>query len=428
MKVSPSRGLQGEVWIPPSKSHTLRALVFAALAQGESQIEAYLDSPDTQAMIEALKLLGVQIQVEPKKLIVQGLEGRFCPPEDVIDCGNSGQVLRFVGALASLMESYVIFTGDHSIRHQRPVQPLLQALQQLGAFAVSGRGDGRAPIIIKGPIVGGCCELEGGDSQPVSGLLIAAAFAPHPVEIHVNNPGETPWIEVTLSWLKKFGIPYERRGYTRYRLEGRASVKGFHYKVPGDFSTAAFPIASALLTKSELTLCNLDKEDVQGDKELVFLLEKMGACFSWQEEERKLHIKKSPHLEGRAIDINAMIDALPILTVLACFAKSKTTLYNAAIARAKESDRIHAIAEELKKMGACIEEFHEGLEIYPSPLQGSRLCSYKDHRIALSLVVAAMAAEKGDSVIEDVACIKKTYPGFFETFQRLGMQAQLIEK
>lgn len=418
--IQPSR-LQGSLVIPPSKSHTLRAILFSALAKGHSQIENFLPSPDTNAMIDAVRQLGARVQIIETRLEIEGTAGILKTPSDVIQCGNSGIVLRFIGAIAGLLSDYTILTGDSSIRENRPVQPLLDAATQLGAFAVSSRGNKCAPILIKGPFTKFTATLDGRDSQPVSGLLIAAAFAPHPIELHVTNPGEKPWIEMTLYWLRRLKIPYLAKDYTRYQLEGNAQITGFTYTVPGDFSTAAFPIAAALLTNSEVTIRNIDMNDCQGDKKIVEILERMGAQFSLNNQSLTVH--KGVLLHGVKIDIDECIDALPILAVIGCFAKTPTEIYNGAIARKKESDRIRCIAENLRKMGAKLEEKSDGLIVYPSQLNGADLNSHADHRLALSLSVAALAAT-GSSQISGVECIAKTYPDFYQTFTALGAQVE----
>ncbi len=415
-RISPS-SLHGAIAPPPSKSHTLRAILFASLAQTSSHIFNYLQSPDTKAMIAAMRLLGAKIEEKEKTLFIQGIGGVPGSVENIIDCGNSGQILRFVGALAGLIPNYTVLTGDASIRHNRPVAPLLSALNQLGAFATSSRGDGHAPIIVKGPFTQNHALLDGQDSQPVSGLLIAGCFAPFPITIDVINPGETPWIDVTLDWLKKLNLPYEKEGYTRYRLQGGGKIQGFSYEVPGDWSSAAFPIAAAIVTRSSLTLHNVDMNDIQGDKAIIPLLQEMGAHFTYSNKTLNIHGDRI--LEGKTIDVNRFIDALPILAVLACFAKTPTKIIGGAIARKKESDRISCIAKELQKMGAKIKETEDGLEIFPSILQGAHLHSHADHRIALSLAVAALGAKK-PSDIENTQCIQKTYPSFWQDFRSIG--------
>lgn len=423
--VKPSK-LQGSLTVPSSKSHTLRAIVFAALAKGTSKIDRFLPSPDTTAMIEAVRLLGAKVVIESKSLLVTGFAGKPHITEDIIQCGNSGQVLRFIGAIAALNPQYTVLTGDHSIRYNRPVKPLLDGLTQLGAFAVSSRGDNYAPIIIKGPLTKQSATLEGQDSQPVSGLLIASAFAPHPTEIHVTNPGEKPWIDLTLHWFKQLGIEYHMKDYTFYKMKGSSCIDSFNYTVPGDFSTAAFPIAAALLTHSELTLYNIDMEDMQGDKAIIPILEQMGAQFIIDKNNRSLTVKKGPPLKGARIDINDFVDALPILSVIGCFAEGHTEIVNAAIARKKESDRIACMASELKKMGAKLEERPDGLIIHTSKLHQAKLNSYHDHRIALSLSIAALASSGTlDTTIYGVECAAKTYPSFYEDFKAIGANIHL---
>jgi 3-phosphoshikimate 1-carboxyvinyltransferase len=420
-----SKQLEGSLILPPSKSHTLRAILFASLADGTSTIESFLESPDTNAMINAVQLLGAKVEVKESTLKITGFNGKPTISDNVIDCGNSGLVLRLIGSIASLIPEYTILTGDKSIRHSRPAKPLLGALSDLGCFAVSSRGDDHAPIIIKGPITKEYTSLDGKDSQPVSGLLIAGAFAPHPIKIQVRDPGEKPWIDLTLSWFKHLNIPYEMQDYTHYQLKGRSKIESFHYKVPGDLSTLAFPVAAALLTKSKITVHNVDLSDIQGDKILFSFLKEMGALFLIDQNSKTLTIEKSPTLEGMKIDLNNCIDALPILAVLACSAKSPTKIFNAAIARKKESDRISSITTELRKMGAIIEEKEDELTIFPSLLSGAHLDTYKDHRIALSLSVASFSA-KGPSVIKDIECIEKTYSGFYEDFYNLGAGIKIL--
>jgi 3-phosphoshikimate 1-carboxyvinyltransferase len=418
VKISPSM-LSGNIFITPSKSHTLRAICFAALASGTSTIEDFLPSTDTTAMIKAVTLFGAKVQIERRKLIIEGFAGIPKLADDVIDCGNSGIVLRFMAALASLIPHYTLLTGDDSIRHHRPMKPLLNALQQLGSIAISTKEDGYAPIIIKGSFKQKFTQIEGQDSQPVSALLIAAAFAPHSIEIQVLNPGEKPWIDLTLSWFDRLGIHYQRNGYTQYKVKGGTSLSAFTYRVPGDFSSAAFPIAAALLTNSELKLENLDLDDAQGDKAIISILEKMGAHFSFDTVKKELTVQKGCKLKGIRIDINDCIDALPILSVIGCFAEGKTEIFNASSARNKESDRISSMKLELDKMGAQIEEKEDGLIIHQRSLRGANLKSHSDHRILFSLSVAALAAN-GHTIIEGTQCGAKTIPSFFEDFQSIG--------
>lgn len=411
--------LGGDLTIPPSKSHSLRALLFAMLANGTSEIENLLPSPDIEAMTETLKLFGASVFLKGNMVRV---EGNFRAASDIIDAGNSGIILRFIGAIASLLPSYTEITGDASIRRQRPIKPLLGALRSLGALAESARGDGYAPILVRGPIRPGKCRLNGEDSQPVSALLTATSFLKGPSVIEVDNPGETPWIDLTLDWLRRFGANVKHENYRVYHVEGGLSIDGFSYTVPGDYSTAAFPLAAALITKSPLTLHGLNQRDVQGDRVFLDLLSQMGAKIWW--EKSSLQIEPVDSYRGIEIDVNRCIDALPILATLGCYASSPMRLYNGAIARKKESNRIEVIASELRKMGAEIHTFEDGLIVHPSPLNGALLESHSDHRIALSLAVAAMGAATPSTLVGG-ECIAKTYPHFARDFQQIGAALEL---
>lgn len=418
--------LQGEIAVPPSKSHTLRSILFGALGKGKSVVHHYLPSPDALAMMEACRLLGAKFSITKSMIEIEGTNGKIGHAEDVINAGNSGIVLRFCSAIGALAGHPVVITGDYSIRHQRPMKPLLEGLSQLGVSVASMRGDGFAPVIIQGPIKAGNAWIDGEDSQPVSALLIASAFAQGPVELHVRNPGEKPWVALTLDWLERLGISCKHRDFEHYSLSGRASYEGFEYTVPGDLSSAAFPIAAALVTQSELLVRNIDMNDSQGDKELIHVFRQMGADIEIDEERKTVHVKKGGSLSGTTVDINNFVDAITILAVVACFAEGETRIYNAAVATQKECNRIQCIAAELRKMGADIQESGDGLVIKKSQLKGASLHSYHDHRMVMSLTVAALGAE-GETKVHSVECVSKTFPTFFQDFNALQANIEVVE-
>jgi len=333
-RIKPSQ-LHGRIVIPPSKSHTLRAILFAMMGQGKSVIRKYLASPDAEAMIAAIAQFGAKVSSHPEYLEVTGVGGELKAPDDVIQSGNSGQVLRFIGAMAALLPTYTIITGDHSIRHNRPIKPLLSALEQLGCFAISSRLDGYAPLVVKGPVKNAHASLSGEDSQPVSALLIAASFLPQTTTLTVTHSGEKPWIDLTIDWLTRLGITVRNHNYEKYTIMGHASYEGFEKTIPGDFSSAAYPIVAALVTQSEITVENIDMQDVQGDKKLIEILIQMGANIEIDPAHKTLTVKRGGHLRGMKIDCNDFIDMITILPVVACFAEGKTEIIGAAIARKK---------------------------------------------------------------------------------------------
>jgi len=410
--------LSGKIDVPSSKSHTLRAILLATLATGITTIHGYLASGDTERMIDACRILGAKIKLTDSTLTIVGTNGKI-QPSDVIYAGNSGLVLRLCSAIGALCSFPVVITGDHSLRYNRPMRSLLDGLKQLGCQVQSMRGDDYAPVLIQGPICPGETSLCGEDSQPVSALLLAAAFAKGPIKIHVINPGERPWIDLTLSWLTRLGVHYKQEGYTRFELEGNSTIQSFDYTVPGDLSSAAFPIAAALVTGSELTLHHVDLEDIQGDKKLIPVLEKMGATIQRHPKEKTVHVCRSTLISNLEIDINDFIDAVPILATLACYAAGKTTIRNAAIARHKECNRLACITKELKKMGGIIEETEDGVIVYGNQLRGASVDSHHDHRIAMSLAIAALGAE-GKTILSDPGCVEKTFPHFFTSLQAVG--------
>lgn len=411
--------LQGAVVVPSSKSHSIRAVLYSAMGAGESYVQKVLDSPDVQATVRACRALGATIHQEGESYRIQGVSGKPTIPDDVIDSGNSGLVLRYIAALAALSEGYTVITGDPSIRRLRPAEPLLNGLRGLGAFAESTRGNGLAPIIVGGPILPGKTRLSGEDSQPISALLTAAAFLPGTTEIWVDNPGEIPWMRLSLKWFDRLGICYENEDFRRYRIFGNEPYPGFSHTVPGDFSSAAFPIVAALVTNSELTLHNVDMEDSQGDKEIIPVLRQMGAKIEVDASSRSLRVERGANLRGITIDLNEMVDAVTILAVVGCFATGETRLINGAIARRKECDRIACISRELRLMGADVSETADGLIVRPSRLRGAQVDSHHDHRMAMSLAVAGMASD-GVTTIRDVACVDKTYKLFPEHLRHLG--------
>ena len=417
--------LTGEVWVPPSKSHTLRAVLFASLAKGKSFIHNHLHSPDAEAMINACRLFGADIQVDSNKISVSGLNGKIDHAEDVINAGNSGIVLRFCTAVGALSEHPIVVTGDHSVRHLRLVEPLLEGLKQLGVKVNTMRGDGYAPVIVQGPLRGGKAVVMGQDSQPISGLLIASAFSESPTEIIVKNAGEKPWVALTLNWFERLGIVCENHAFERYVISGGQIIEGFDYSIPGDLSSASFPIAAALVTDCELTIKNVDLSEPQGDKELIYTFQRMGANIEIDHANKAVIVKRGSQLKGIEVDINAFVDAITILAVVACYAEGKTLIKNAAVAKQKECNRIAATASELRKMGAIVEELEDGLMVEKSSLIGTKVYSHADHRMAMSLSVAALGA-KGETQISDVECISKTFPTFLNCFQSIGADMQLL--
>lgn len=407
--------LKGTLTVPSSKSQTLRAMLFGALGFGETLIHSPLKSPDTDCMVRACRSLGAKVEWQGGSLVINGVNGAIQEVKSPIDVGNSGILLRFLSAIASLGSEPVEITGDHSICTQRPLLPLIEGLKARNVQVHSNNGF--APVTIRGPFSPGLAEISGEDSQPVSAMLIAMAFAKGASELVVHNAGEKPWVALTLDWFDRLGIPYQADGFERFQMSGSSTFCGFQYSVPGDWSSAAFPLAAALVTCSELQIENLDLNEKQGDKRIVEILQKMGAQI--KVEMNTLYVGKHKRLQGIEVDINDCIDTVTILAVLACFAEGETRIGNAKVAKTKECNRLKCIAEELRKMGGEVEVTEDGLIIQGRPLKGAHVHSHGDHRMALSLAVAALGAT-GSTRVEGCECVAKTYGTFFEDLKKVG--------
>jgi 3-phosphoshikimate 1-carboxyvinyltransferase len=397
-------------------------VVIASLAKGKSKIMSPLVSDDTLSAVvacEALGVAGMDIKTG-KDWLVTGFGGTPRLQIPKIDVGNSGTSLRLTTSVAALQEKEVVFTGDASLR-TRPLQPLLDALNSLGARASSLEHNGCCPISIKGVMKGGKTEVSGVTSQYLSSLLISTPLVEQDTEIRVIDLHEKPYVQMTLDWLDQQHIYYEREGWEVFRVKGRQSYHPFEKRVPGDFSSATFPLCAAAITPSRLLLKGLDMGDTQGDKEVINMLKSMGADIQTGEEGI---VVASSELTGGELDLNNTPDALPALAVVGCFAKGETVLKNVAQARIKETDRIKVMATELSKMGADIEEMKDGLIIRQSELKGTKVRGYHDHRVVMALSLAGMMAQ-GETEIDSAESIGITFPGYVGKMCRLGARMEL---
>ncbi|TFG64274.1 MAG: 3-phosphoshikimate 1-carboxyvinyltransferase [Spirochaetales bacterium] len=423
--INPSH-LEGSVRIPASKSHTIRALLIAALAEGESIVRHPLASEDTASCLRTILALGAGVRQEDKTLVITGTEGSPGTPENVIDTGNSGTTLYLAAGAAALQGSWTVFTGDEQIR-RRPIEGLLGGLRDLGAEAFSTRGNGCAPVIIKGPLRGGETSMECPTSQYLTSLLLAAPLAAGDSTIHVPLLYEKPYIDMTLGWLSEQGILLTYSDYSLFRIKGGQRYRPFDKSIPADFSSAAFFLCAAAITGSELTLLGLDMKDTQGDKALVGMLESMGVRYSFGGDSITVlgAGKDGPAFTGADLDLNDTPDALPALAAAACFAEGTTRLFNVPQARLKETDRITVMQQELSKMGADIEEMPDGLIIKGrggKGLTGARVCGRGDHRVIMALSVAALGAE-GKTVIDDASAAGITFPDFYDLLGSVMVKA-----
>jgi len=414
--------LSGAVRIPGSKSHTVRAVAIASLAEGTSRIREPLVASDTLSALNCYGLLGAQATREDD-WVVRGVGGRPRVPENVIDVGNSGTTLYIALGSAALVNGCTVFTGDEQIR-RRPAQPLIDALNALGATVESTRGNGMAPVIVGGPMTGGSVLLDGSKtSQYLTSLLINCPLAQGDTIIEIENLTEKPYVEMTLRWLEEQGIELQNDEFRRFTIPGGQSYTGFDKAIPADWSSATFFMCAAAITGSELTLLGLDMNDTQGDKAVADMLREMGAKV--EPVAGGLRIV-GQSLKGAEFDLGNTPDALPALAVAACFAEEETRLVNVAQARLKETDRVSVMCEELTKMGADVEELPDGLVIRGSRLHSAQVDGHSDHRVIMALALAGLALD-GETSVSTAEALNVTFPGFVELMKSAGAEMSLLD-
>jgi len=411
--------LKGEILIPASKSHTIRAVAVAAMAEGRSFLRNPLESADARSALMAAGEFGARVKVDHDVWVIDGIGGNISNVASFIDVANSGTSLRIFSALAALSSHPITFDGDSSIR-KRPMTPLLNALKDLGVSTKSLND--KCPFTVRGPIMGGNTLVNGISSQFLTALLFSTPLAKADTEIRVENLHEKPYVEITLDWLRNQHIQFEQKGLEWFKIKGNQSYKAFDRQIPADFSSATFALCAAAITQSEILIKGLDFNDHQGDKKIFGFLEKMGVKLTHKKEGVLVTGKA---LKGMDIDMNDTPDALPALAVVGCFASGRTRLLNVEQARLKECDRIKAITSELKKMGAKIEELQDGVVIEESELKGTKVHGYNDHRMVMALGVAGMATG-GETVVDTAESVSVTYPGFIDDFKSLGANLKKI--
>ena len=406
--------VQGSVTAPPSKSYTHRAVAIAALSK-RVEVKNPLISEDTKATIRAIQDFGAVVEARKDSLIIEGFDGNPQAPDNVIDVANSGTTLRIMTAMASLVSGSTVLNGDESIR-RRPNTPLLNALNELGAEAFSTRNNGMAPIVVRGKMMGGKVYIDGSiSSQFISALLITAPFAKNETTIRIKGDLKSkPYVDITLEIMKKAGAKITDVG-TSYTIEPEQKLKLKSYTVPGDFSSASFMIAAGALC-GDVTIKDMFPSE-QGDSALVDILDKMGADISWNKKKGEIRVAKS-NLHGITVDVGKTPDLVPILTVLGAAAEGTMVIENAEHVRFKETDRLHAMAVELKKMGVDITEEPDRLIIKGGEMKGAEVHGWNDHRVVMSLVVAGMVA--GKTTVDTVESVGISYPGFFDDVKKLG--------
>ncbi len=419
IEIQPCGPVDARIRPPGSKSITNRALVCAALAEGKSVLEEALDSEDTRVMIEALRKLGLRPKHDPaaRQVTLPGGGGKVPVGDADIDVGNSGTTLRFLTAMLTLGHGNFRLDGTARMR-QRPVSDLLDALGSLGADVLDELGTGCPPVRVHARgLPGGRAVVAGSiSSQFLSALLMAAPCAQGPVELAVEGElVSKPYVRMTLEVMEAFGVAVGREAFESFWLDGAQRYVARCYSIEPDASAASYFFAAAAITGGRVTVEGLSQRSLQGDVAFCDCLAQMGCEVGYEEQAVTI---RGGRLRGVEVDMNAISDTVPTLAAVALFAEEPTTIKHVGHIRHKETDRIAALAAELRKLGAEVEERPDGLTIRPGPLRGAAIDTYDDHRMAMSLGLAGLRVP--GVKIRNPECTAKTYPGFFDDLRRVA--------
>ena len=409
--------IDATIRVPGSKSYTQRAMIIAALAEGESRLRDILLSEDTLLLAEALRGLGAKIRLEKEEMVVTGTGGRIAAPPHKIRLGNNGTAMRLLAGVASLGRDPIVLTGDTRLC-QRPMKPLLDALVSLGADVRTEDGRGYPPVTIRGGrLAGGKIVLKDiGSSQYVSSLLIAAPFAANKTVIELAGKiPSLPYITLTVETMGSFGVEVAADG-TTYTVMNGQRYKGRDYRVEGDVSSASYFFLAAALLKGRVRVENIDPGTRQGDIGILAILERLGCTVRRGEHWAEVTGGEPPGGE-MFFDLGAMPDMVPTLAVLASVRPGKTLVRNVAHLRLKESDRLAALVAELKKTGIEAQETADGLAIDGGRPRGAEIETYNDHRIAMAFAILGLVVP--GMTIKNKACVGKSFPGFWKILEGL---------
>jgi 3-phosphoshikimate 1-carboxyvinyltransferase len=413
-----NRPVDGTARVPGSKSITNRALLIAALAEGESVLTGALFSDDTRYMAEALNAVGIDVVADDigEQFTVKGSGGHIPAAKANIFVGNSGTTMRFLTAALALGQGTYRVDGIPRMR-QRPIKPLIDALNDLGGNVVSEEGTGCPPVVVEANGLRGGRVAVSGDtsSQYFTGLLIAGPYAEQGIEIAVvGDLVSKPYIEITASVMASFGVEVEvdREHWRRFRIAPGQRYQGRRYHIEPDASNASYFFAAAAITGGRIRVDGLGSSSAQGDLHYVDALAQMGARVAIAEDYVEVTGPPVGELRGVDVDMNAISDTAQTLAAIAPFANGPTTIRGVEHMRHKETDRVSALATELRRLGQEVEERPDGLRIEPRPVQPAAVETYDDHRMAMSFAIAALRAP-GVRIL-DPGCVAKTFPAFFE--------------
>ena len=406
--------LSGTIACPPNKSYSHRAIFLAALSDGTSTLRNVLLSRDTLATVDACKTFGAKIEINDSTVVVDS-NGKITPQDLEIDASNSGTTIRISTAIASLSDQMITLTGDSSLK-KRPMQPLLDALKQLGVQCTST--DGKPPVTVKGKADGGTTHISGSiSSQFISALLISGPKMKNGIILEIDGElVSKPYLDSTIATMKKFGVTVNAISpYKKYNVPNQ-EYKATEFVVPSDFSSMALLLSAAVLLGENMSIDASLGDLPQGDREILTYLEKLGVKINVGE---KITIVSPKLLNGGRFDLSNNPDLLPPMAILALKTSKPIEIYNVKHARFKETDRIAILAKELAKIGIGITEKEDGLILEsPKVLKSAELESSEDHRLFMAFSIAGMFV--GNCTVTDPDSVDVSYPTFVEDMRKIG--------
>lgn len=414
LSIPNSGPVDARIRIPGSKSLSNRAILIAALANGESELSGLLNSDDTKYMIEAWRSLGTTIDVRGDTLRVTGCGGSLRSSDKEIYIENAGTAARFLTATLTLGTGTYVLTGNERMK-ERPIHDLLSALRQLGAQVKDIRQTGCPPVEILGTgLDGGVVTIPGEkSSQYISAIMLTAPYAKRDIKIQIEGElVSRTYVDMTMKIMREFGAICDWDGDQRVVITSGHPYQAKHYAIEGDASSASYFFGMAAITRGRIKVLGVSPESTQGDLGLVNILEQMGCEAAWDSE--GVTIIGRP-LKAVTVDMNTMSDVAPTLAVIALFAEGTTEIHNVGNIRIKECDRIQAIVSELRKLGAKVTEWEDGFSVTGGGrYAGTSLETYEDHRMAMSLSMAGLNVPGVTIINPD--CVSKTFPDFFDYF------------
>jgi 3-phosphoshikimate 1-carboxyvinyltransferase len=413
------KDLDVSVDAPPSKSYTHRALILASLATGESVIRKPLAARDTVVTCRALRSLGTPIRKENEDICITGTSGEFsCPPGCTLDMENSGTSMRLLMPVALLAGNPVLLTGSMRMQ-ERPVGPLVDALNRLGGKIRYLKTPSCPPVCVEGALDGGDTRISGEvSSQFISALLISAPCAEKDVEIDVEGPvASRSYLDITLECMEYFGIAPVHDDFRHFSIPAGSMYRGREFLIEGDYSSASYFFAIAAVCGGRVRVRGLSPDSAQGDRMFVGALRLMGCSVICGRD--YVTVEKSGDLSGITIDMSSSPDTVQTLCMVAATAKTPTRITGIAHLKYKESDRLAATVALLNSLGGDASLSGDGILIRPAPLHGGTINPGDDHRTAMSAAVLALS--RGDVVIEDAECVNKSFPGFFDVIRETGI-------